>query len=66
MGMVLRTHNTKIILAIYQKLIINVTFKLGLKHKCNFSISQEEIKGIQTGKEEVEPSLVADDIILYI
>ena len=64
--MVLRTHNTKIILAIYQKLIINVTFKLGLKHKCNFSISQEEIKGIQTGKEEVKLSLFPDDMRLYV
>ena len=27
---------------------------------------EKEIKGIQTGKEEVKPSLFADDIILYI
>ena len=27
---------------------------------------EKEIKGIQSGKEEVKPSLFADDIIVYI
>ena len=27
---------------------------------------EKEIKGIQTGKEEVKPSLFADDMILHI
>ena len=30
------------------------------------AIKEEEIKGIQIGKEEVKPSLFADDMILYI
>ena len=27
---------------------------------------EKEIKGIQVGKEEVKPSLFADDMILYV
>ena len=32
----------------------------------NYMILIKEIKGIQVGKEEVKPSLFADDMILYL
>ena len=41
-------------------------FKLVLEVLATASRQEGEMKGIQTGKEEVELSLLADDMILYI
>jgi hypothetical protein len=63
--------------AIYGKLIANIILKLktlplspllynSLGVPSRAIRQEEEIKGIQTGKEEVKLSLFADDMILYI
>jgi hypothetical protein len=41
-------------------------FNIGLKFLARATRQEEEIKGIQIGKEVVKLSLFADDIILYI
>ena len=41
-------------------------FNIVLEVLATASREEKEIKGIQTGKENVQPSLFADDMILYI
>ena len=47
-------------------LLLPLLFNIVLEVLATAIIEEKEIKGIQIGKEEVKPSLFADDMILYL